>query len=174
ELIMRGPVMMLGYHNMPTETANAIRDGWLHTGDIAYMDDDGYFFIVDRKKDMVLVGGFNAYPATVEKTLLEHPAVLEAGVAGIPHPVKEGQEALKAWVVVKPEQSVTQEELVAFCEERLAHYEVPRRIEFVSEIPKTFVGKILRRELVKQELEEAAKRVESPKKSETDTEPEAV
>ncbi len=153
ELVIRGPVMMTGYHNMPTETANAIRDGWLYTGDIARMDEEGYFYIVDRKKDMVLIGGFNVYPNNVEKVLKEHEAVAEVGVAGIPHPEKEGQEALKAWVVLAPGKQVTAEELIAYCEARLASYEVPRRIEFIDALPKTTVGKILRRELVKMEAE---------------------
>lgn len=155
ELVLRGPVMMTGYHNMPTETANAIRDGWLFTGDIARMDDDGYFYIVDRKKDMVLIGGFNVYPNLIEKTIKDHPAVSEVAVAGIPHPEKEGQEALKAWVVLEPDAQLTQEELSAFCKERLAQYEIPRRISFIDELPKTAVGKILRRELVQMEADSA-------------------
>jgi long-chain acyl-CoA synthetase len=155
ELIMRGPVMMTGYHNMPTETANTLRDGWLYTGDIARMDDDGYFYIVDRKKDMVLIGGFNVYPTQVEKVIKEHPDVVEVAVAGIPHPEKEGQEALKAWIVKKPDSALTIEELLKHCEQKLAKYEIPRRMEFVAELPKTAVGKILRRELVKQETAEA-------------------
>jgi long-chain acyl-CoA synthetase len=159
ELVMRGPVMMTGYHNMPTETANALRDidadgrPWLFTGDIARMDEEGYFYIVDRKKDMVLIGGFNVYPTNIEKVLMDHPAVAEAAVAGIPHPEREGQEALKAWVVLKPEASVTREELLEHCSKKLAQYEMPRRIEFLPELPKTAVGKILRRELVKMEIE---------------------
>ena len=155
ELVLRGPAMMTGYHNQPTETANTLRDGWLHTGDIAMMDEDGYFFIVDRKKDMVLIGGFNVYPNSVEKKLMDHPAVVDAGVAGIPHPQKAGQEALKAWVVLAEGESATTEELVEYCSEQLAPYEVPRRIQFVKELPKTSVGKILRRELVKMEAAEA-------------------
>jgi long-chain acyl-CoA synthetase len=155
ELIVRGPVMMTGYHNMPTETANAIRDSWLYTGDIAYMDEDGYFFIVDRKKDMVLIGGFNVYPNNIEKTLMSHEAVAEAAVAGVPHPDKPGQEALKAWVVLKPEAEITSEALREWAATRLAPYEVPRRIDFVKELPKTAVGKILRRELVRMEAESA-------------------
>ena len=159
ELCMAGPQLMKGYHGMPTETANVLRtdaDGkmWLYTGDIARMDEDGYFYIVDRKKDMVLVGGFNVYPRAVEDVLNEHPAILEVGVAGIPHPTKEGQESLKAWVVRKPEASITIEELIAFAEEKLARYEVPTRISFVKELPRSTVGKILRRELVQQELSE--------------------
>jgi len=155
ELVMHGPNLMQGYHKMPTETANALREQngkkWLFTGDIARMDEDGYFYIVDRKKDMALIGGFNVYPAEVEDTLKSHEAVLEVGVAAIPHPEKVGQEALKAWVVKKPGMEVTKEELIKHCEERLAAYSVPRRIEFLDELPKSAVGKTLRRELVRLE-----------------------
>lgn len=160
ELIMRGPMLMRGYHGMPTETANALREGpdgkvWLYTGDIARMDEDGYFYIVDRKKDMALIGGFNVYPRNVEDVLMEHPAVQEVGVAAIPHPdpTKVGQESLKAWVVVKPGQSVTAEQLVEFAQQKLARYEIPSRFEFVDSLPRTTVGKILRRELARMEIE---------------------
>jgi long-chain acyl-CoA synthetase len=160
ELLMYGPQLMRGYHGMPTETANALREGpdgkkWLYTGDIARMDEDGYFYIVDRKKDMALIGGFNVYPRNVEDVLMEHPAVKEVGVAAIPHPdpQKVGQEALKAWVVVKEDQTLTADELIAFAGERLARFEIPRRIEFVTDLPRTTVGKILRRELAQMELE---------------------
>lgn len=158
ELLMSGPQLMLGYHGMPTETANALRekDGrtWLYTGDIARMDEDGYFYIVDRKKDMALIGGFNVYPNNVEKVLMEHKAVLEAGVAAIPHPEKEGQEALKAWVVLRPGAQVTEKELIDFAAQHLARYEVPTRFSFVDALPKTNVGKTLRRELVQMEMNE--------------------
>jgi long-chain acyl-CoA synthetase len=157
ELLMHGPNLMLGYHGMPTETANSLRekDGkvWLYTGDIARMDEDGYFYIVDRKKDMALIGGFNVYPTSVEDAIKSHNAVLEVGVAAIPHPEKEGQEALKAWVVVKPDHSLTEEELISFLDDKLAKYEIPRRISFIDELPKTAVGKTLRRELVRMETE---------------------
>lgn len=157
EIIISGPQLMKGYHKMPTETANALRelDGqtWLYTGDIAYMDEDGYFYIVDRKKDMALIGGFNVYPNAVEKVIKQHPAVLEVGVAAIPHPEKEGQEALKAWVVLREGQSATEKELISYCSEHLAPYEVPRRFGFIDELPKSAVGKTLRRELVRLELE---------------------
>lgn len=157
ELLMAGPNVMLGYHKMPTETANSLRekDGkvWLYTGDIARMDEDGYFYIVDRKKDMALIGGFNVYPAEVENALKSHPAVLEVGVAAIPHPDRPGQEALKAWVVLKPDQNATAEELMAFCEDKLVAYSIPRRIAFIDELPKSTVGKTLRRELVRLEQE---------------------
>ncbi|MGB7338174.1 MAG: long-chain fatty acid--CoA ligase [Phototrophicaceae bacterium] len=157
ELAMAGPNVMLGYHKMPTETKNVLRekDGitWLFTGDIARMDEDGYFYIVDRKKDMALIGGFNVYPTEVEDVLKSHPAVLEVGVAAIPHPEKEGQEALKAWVVLKPEASATDSELIEFCKDKLAPYSIPRRISFIDELPKSAIGKTLRRELIRLETE---------------------
>ncbi len=161
ELVVAGPNIMEGYHKMPTETANALREHngkrWLYTGDIARMDEDGYFYIVDRKKDMALIGGFNVYPANVEEVLKSHPAVFEVGVAAIPHPEKEGQEALKAWVVLHPGAQATADELIEFCSRKLAAYEVPRRISFIAELPKTTVGKTLRRELIRMEMEEAQK-----------------
>jgi long-chain acyl-CoA synthetase len=160
ELLMHGPQLMRGYYGMPTETANALREGpdgkkWLYTGDIARMDDDGYFYIVDRKKDIALIGGFNVYPRNVEDVLMEHPAVQEVGVAAIPHPDpdKVGQEALKAWVVLKPGQTLTVEDLVTFARQKLAPYETPTRITFATELPRTTVGKILRRELARMEIE---------------------
>jgi long-chain acyl-CoA synthetase len=158
ELLMSGPQLMIGYHGMPTETANALREHggrrWLYTGDIARMDEDGYFYIVDRKKDMAIIGGFNVYPNNVEKVLISHPAVLEVGVAAVPHAAKDGQESLKAWVVLRPGQSVTHDELIAFASERLARYEVPTRFTFIDALPKTNVGKTLRRELVQMEMTE--------------------
>lgn len=158
ELLMAGPQIMTGYHNMPQETANTLRqiDGrtWLATGDIARMDDDGYFYIVDRKKDMALIGGFNVYPNNVEKVLSTHPAVLEAGVAAVPHPEKAGMEALKAWIVLRPGQEVSADELVNFASKHLARYEVPTRFAFIETLPKTTVGKTLRRELVQMDLDE--------------------
>jgi long-chain acyl-CoA synthetase len=161
ELIMTGPQLMVGYHGMPTETANVLReiDGrpWLYTGDIARMDEDGYFYIVDRKKDMALIGGFNVYPNNIEKVISSHPAVLEVGVAAIPHPDKVGQEALKAWVVLRPGQTVSEKELTEHCAKSLAPYEVPTRFGFTQELPKTTVGKTLRRELVQMEMAEREK-----------------
>jgi long-chain acyl-CoA synthetase len=141
---------------MPTETANALReiDGkhWLYSGDIGRMDEDGYFYIVDRKKDMALIGGYNVYPNNVEKVLKNHPAILEVGVAAIPHPERKGEEALKAWIVLKPDAHVTEQDLIEHCEKYLAGYEVPRRYAFIQELPKTMVGKTLRRELVQMEM----------------------
>jgi long-chain acyl-CoA synthetase len=151
ELVLKGPQVMKGYHNMPTETANAIRDGWLFTGDIAYMDEDGYFYIVDRKKELIKPGGFQVWPREVEEVISGNPAVLEVGVAGIPDP--DSGEAVKAWVVVKPGQTLTAEEVIEWCKKDLAGYKVPKQVEFRDELPKTTVGKILRRELVKQHKE---------------------
>jgi long-chain acyl-CoA synthetase len=159
ELLMAGPQLMLHYHNMPEETAKVLRQHngktWLYTGDIAKMDADGYFYIVDRKKDMALIGGYNVYPNNVEKILKDHPAVLEVGVAAIPHPDPErvGQEALKAWVVLQPGTSVAEQELIDFAAKSLPPYSVPRRIAFIAELPKSAVGKTLRRELVRMETE---------------------
>ncbi len=153
ELLMAGPNVMVGYHGMLEETQQVLRerDGkrWLYTGDIARMDDDGYFYIVDRKKDMALIGGFNVYPTTVENAISAHEAVLEVGVAAIPHPERAGQEALKAWIVRKPGAQLTTEQVIDFLEDKLAPYEIPRRIAFIDELPKTAVGKTLRRELAK-------------------------
>jgi long-chain acyl-CoA synthetase len=148
ELIIKGPQVMKGYHNMPTETANALRDGWLFTGDIAYMDEDGFFYIVDRKKELIKPSGFQVWPREVEEVICGHPSVLEVGVAGIPDP--DSGEAVKAWVVVKEGQSLTADEVIAWCKKDMAGYKVPKQVEFRDELPKTTVGKILRRELVKE------------------------
>ena len=158
EIVLTGPQVMKGYHNMPTETANSLRqlkDGktWLFTGDIARMDEDGYFYIVDRKKELIKPGGFQVWPREVEEAIMDHPKVLEVGVGGIPDP-KSG-ETVKAWVVVKPGETATEDEIKDFCKERLAPYKVPRYVEFRKELPKTTVGKILRRELVRQHKEAA-------------------
>ncbi|MGD9405489.1 MAG: long-chain fatty acid--CoA ligase, partial [Anaerolineae bacterium] len=129
ELCLRGPQVMKGYWNMPTETANSLRDGWLHTGDIARMDTDGFFQIVDRKKDMILgTGGYNIYPREVEDVLYEHPKVLEATVAGVPVG-KERGERVKAYVVLKPGQTATEEEMIEYCRDNMAYYKVPKFVE---------------------------------------------
>ncbi len=159
ELIIKSPSIMKGYHNMPTETANTVRDGWLYTGDIAYMDDDGYFYIVDRKKEMIKPSGFQVWPREVEEALAENPKILEVGVAGIPDAFRG--ETVKAWVVLKPEQAATVEELQDWCRDRLAPFKVPTQIEFRDELPKTTVGKILRRELVRQDKEQVESEAES-------------
>jgi long-chain acyl-CoA synthetase len=157
ELVVRGPQVMKGYHNMPTETANTLRDlgyggaPWLFTGDIARMDEDGYFYIVDRKKELIKPGGYQVWPREVEEVIATHPKVMDVGVAGIPDPYRG--ETVKAWVVLKPGETLTEEEIRAFCKERLAAYKVPTHVEFRTELPKTTVGKILRRELVRQHKE---------------------
>lgn len=154
ELVIRGPQVMKGYHNMTTETNNALRDGWLYTGDIARMDQDGYFYIIDRKKEMIKPGGYQVWPREVEEAIMEHPKVMEVGVAGVPDPYRG--ETVKAWVVCKPGEIMSEDDLKAFCKERLAPFKVPSIVEFRSELPKTTVGKILRRELVRQEKENTA------------------
>lgn len=156
EVALHGPQVMKGYHNMPTETANSLRqlkDGktWLFTGDIARMDEDGYFYIVDRKKELIKPGGFQVWPREVEEAISAHPKVLEVGVGGVPDPNRG--ETVKAWIVTKPGETLTVEELKAFCKEHLAPYKVPTHYEFRTELPKTTVGKILRRELVRQHKE---------------------
>jgi long-chain acyl-CoA synthetase len=156
EIVIHGPQVFKGYHTMPTETTNALRklkDGqlWLFTGDIAQMDEDGYFYIVDRKKELIKPGGYQVWPREVEEVLAANPKILEVGVAGIPDPYRG--ETVKAWIVLKPGETVTEEELKAFCKERLAAYKVPTHYEFRSELPRTTVGKILRRELVRQHKE---------------------
>ena len=135
----------LGYWNKPEETAAAIRNGWLHTGDVGHMDDDGYIYITDRKKDLIIRGGENIYPKEIENILYMHPEVLEAGVIGIPDPVYG--EAVKAFVALKEPGAATEEELLAFCREQLPAYKRPKAIQFLESLPKSAVGKILRREL---------------------------
>jgi len=158
ELIIRGPQVMKGYWNMPEETAIALREGWLYTGDIARMDDEGYFQIVDRKKDMIIAGGFNIYPRDVEEVLYEHPKVKEAVVAGIPDPYRG--ETVKAYIILKEGETVTEEEIIEFCKGKMAKYKVPRAVEFRTELPKTIVGKILRRMLVEEEQKKLQKKGE--------------
>ena len=151
ELAIRSPNVMRGYHNMPTETANSLRKGWLFTGDIARMDADGYFYIVDRKKELIKPGGFQVWPREVEEEIAKNPKVLDVGVAGIPDAYRG--ETVKAWVVVRPGETLTEEEVKAWCKERMAVFKVPTQVEFRAELPKTTVGKILRRELVRQDKE---------------------
>jgi long-chain acyl-CoA synthetase len=149
ELVVRGPQVMKGYYNNPAETRLAIDpDGWLHTGDIATMDADGYFSIVDRKKDLIIAGGYNIVPREVEEVLFTHPKVLEAAVVGVPDP-KRG-ETVKAVVVLKAGETATPDELRAFCKERLAPYKVPALVEFAPSLPRTQAGKVLRRVLAEE------------------------
>jgi long-chain acyl-CoA synthetase len=152
ELELKGPQMMKGYWNNEKETSQVLRDGWLLTGDIARMDEDGYFFIVDRKKDLISVGGMKVYPREVEEVLFEHPSVKEAAVVGYPHPYMG--ETVKAFIVLKDPASKdrAQEDITAFCRDRLAKFKVPHEYEFVDELPKTLVGKVLRRKLREQSV----------------------
>jgi len=153
EICISGPQLMEGYWNRPDETANVLRrhadaDGtrvWLHTGDLGYLDEDGYVFIVDRKKDMIKTSGYQVWPREVEEVLAAHPAVAEVGVAGVADPVKG--EVVHAWVVLRAGQTATEQDLRAYCRERLAPYKVPARVEFRADLPKTMVGKVLRRAL---------------------------
>ncbi len=151
ELLIKGPQVMLGYKGKPEETADTLRDGWIYTGDIATMDEDGYFYIVDRKKDMIISGGFNVYPRDIDEVFYEHPKVQEACSIGIPHPTRG--ESVKVFVVLKEGEAATQEELLAYCKTKLAAYKLPTEIEFRRELPKTNVGKILRKQLRAEELE---------------------
>jgi long-chain acyl-CoA synthetase len=157
ELMFQGPMVMEGYYGNPTATQQAIEtDGWLHTGDVATMDEYGYFTIVDRKKDMILTAGFNIYPAELERVLCMHPAVALAAVAGIPDEVKG--ELAKAYVVLRPGSAVSKSELVQFCREHLASYKVPRALQFVDDVPKTSTGKVMRRSL--REIDDGTRVVE--------------
>jgi len=155
EIIIKGPQIMKGYWNLPTETANALRvgpdgqPGWFYSGDIGYMDKDGYFHIADRKKDIIIAGGYNIYPADVEAVLFEHPGVKEAAVIGVPH--ERRGETVKAFIVLKEGETATGEEIIAFCRERMAAYRVPRIVEFRTDLPKSIIGKVLRRELREEE-----------------------
>lgn len=151
ELLIKGPQVMKGYWNRPEETAEALRDGWLYTGDIARMDDDGYFYIVDRKKDMVITGGYNVYPREVDEVLFEHPAVAEAVSIGKADPYFG--EVIKSYLVLREGESVSAEEIIEFCRKKLAKFKVPREIEFRTELPKSAIGKVLRRTLAEEEKE---------------------
>ncbi|KZR58292.1 long-chain-fatty-acid--CoA ligase [Pseudobacillus badius] len=149
EVVVKGPQVMKGYWNRPEETEMTFKDGWLLTGDVGYMDENGYFFVVDRKKDMILAGGYNIYPREVEEVLYEHPSIQEAVVVGVPDAYRG--ETVKAYIVLKEGHSVTEEELNLFARAQLAAYKVPRIYEFRTELPKTAVGKILRRALIDEE-----------------------
>jgi long-chain acyl-CoA synthetase len=155
ELILRGPQLMDGYWNRPDETAKTLRNGWLYTGDIATIDSDGYYAIVDRKKEMIIVSGFNVYPREVEEALATHPAVMDSAAIGKPHPIK-GEE-VKAFVVLKPGQTATAEELIAHSRTQLAPFKVPHEIEFRDSLPKTLIGKTLRRQLAEEDRKKREK-----------------
>ena len=150
ELVITAPQVMKGYWNRPEETARTIRDGWLYTGDIAYMDEEGYFYIVDRKKDLIIVGGYNVYPREIDEVLHTHPKIREAVTVGVNH--RSRGETVKAYIVPEEGANLTVPEVVAFCRQKLASFKVPRLIEFREELPKTMVGKVLRRILREEEL----------------------
>jgi long-chain acyl-CoA synthetase len=156
ELLIKGPQVMQGYWQKPEASAETLANGWLHTGDIATMDEDGFFFIVDRKKDMIISGGYNIYPRDIEEVFYMHPKVMEATAIGIPHATRG--EAVKVFVVLKPGQTATQEEMIAFCGDKLAKYKWPTEIEFRTELPKTNVGKILKKTLREEEMKKRAAR----------------
>lgn len=150
ELVIKGPQVMQGYWNRPEATAETIVDDWLHTGDIAKMDEEGYFYIVDRKKDMIISGGYNVYPRDIEEVFFEHPKVVEASAIGIPHHSRG--EAVKVFIVLKEGETADQDEMIAYCQEKLAKFKWPTEIEFRDELPKTNVGKILKKDLREEEM----------------------
>src|SRR5213596_609625 len=154
ELAVRGRQVLKGYWHQPEETATVLRDGWLLTGDLARMDEDGYLYIVDRKKDMILCSGYNVYPREVEEVLFMHPAVAQAAAIGVPDPYRG--ESVKAFVVLKAGTTAPADEIIAFCRERLAPFKVPKQVEFTNELPISLVGKVLRRELRERELAKAS------------------
>lgn len=149
EIIMKGPLIMKEYWNNPEETANQLRDGWLYTGDIAMVDEEGYMFIVDRKKDMIIAGGFNIYPREIDEVLYQHPKVMDAVAVGIPHEYRG--ETIKAYVVLKPGQTATEDEIMDFCKQKLAAYKTPKLVEFRDALPKSIIGKVLRKALREEE-----------------------
>jgi long-chain acyl-CoA synthetase len=145
EIGVRGPNVMLGYYRMAEETAHTLRGGWLHTGDVGRLDEDGYLYIVERKKDLIIRGGLNVYPREVEEVLYAHPGVAEAAVVGVPDPLM-GEEAC-AFVVLRPGAAAAPEALIVFCQERLAKFKCPKQVRLVEALPKSPIGKILRKEL---------------------------
>jgi len=149
ELIVKGPLVMQEYWQNPEKTAAELKDGWLYTGDIATMDKEGYFFIVDRKKDMIIAGGYNIYPRDIDEVLYQHPKVADAISVGIPHEYRG--ETVKAYIVLKPGETATEQEIIDFCKQKLAVYKVPKMVEFRTELPKSAVGKILRKVLREEE-----------------------
>jgi long-chain acyl-CoA synthetase len=159
ELVVKGPQVMKGYWNNPDETAHALRGGWLHTGDIAKMDEEGYFFIVDRIKDMIKTVGENVYPREVEEVLFTHPKVKDVVVVGLPEEFKG--EKIKAYIVLKEGVTATKEEIIQYCREQLSKFKVPKEVEFRDQLPKTLVGKVLRRVLRDEEMKKV--RAQHPK-----------
>src|SRR5205085_2272277 len=159
ELAVRGPQVMQGYWNRPDDSAQVLRNGWLFTGDVACQAPDGFFTIVDRKKDMIITGGMNVYPRDVEEPLYEHPKVREAVAVGIPD--ERWGEAVKVYIVLRDGQTATEQQILDYCHARMARYKVPKFVEFRTDLPKTMVGKILRRELIREEADLQATRLAS-------------
>jgi long-chain acyl-CoA synthetase len=153
ELVIRGPQVMRGYYNRPDATADVLRNGWLYTGDIATMDEEGYFYIVDRKKDLIISGGYNIYPREIDEVLHSHPLIKEAVSVGIPHEARG--EIVKAFVVPHEGATLSRSDVISFCREKLANFKVPRQVEFRNDLPKTMVGKVLRRALREEEMAKA-------------------
>ena len=150
ELVIKGPQIMMGYYKRPEETAHVLKDGWFYTGDISVLDDDGYLSIVDRKKDMIIAGGYNIYPIELDDVLMGHPKVLEACTIGVPDEYRG--ETVKAFIVTKEGETLAEEEIIRYCKAHLAAYKVPKMFEFIKELPKSAVGKVLRRKLKEMEL----------------------
>ena len=150
EIRLRGPMFTRGYRNRPEDNKQSIRNGWLYTGDIGYYDEDGYLFLVDRKKEMLIVGGFNVYPREIDELLFKHPAILEAATLGVPDSFSG--EAVKAFIVLRPNKKLTAEEFQDYCRTSLVKYKVPTKIEFVEALPRTGVGKINKMELKKRSV----------------------
>ncbi len=151
EIVFQGPQVMKGYLNMPDETAKALKGGWLHSGDIGKMDEDGYFYVVDRKKDIIISGGYNVYPLEIERVYDEHPKIAEAAAIGVPHPTRGEQ--VKLMLVLKEGESATEEEMIKYCSDKLAKYKWPTIVEFRSELPKSVIGKILKHVLREEEID---------------------
>ncbi len=161
ELVVKGPQVMKGYYNRPSDTADVLRNGWLYTGDVGYMDEEGYFFIVDRKKDLIISSGYNIYPREIDEVLYAHPKIKEAVAVGIPHPTRG--EIVKVYVVLEDGEAMKRGEVIAYCRGKLASFKVPRQVEFRDELPKTMVGKVLRRALRDEEEQKTAEAAPSPK-----------
>ncbi len=155
EILLKGPQLTQGYYKKPEETENAIRDGWFYTGDIGYMDEEGYLFISDRKKEMIIAGGYNIYPREIDEVLFEHPKIQEAAAVGIPDPYRG--ETVKAFIVTKEGETLTEDEVISLCREKLAAYKVPKLVEFMDDLPKSTVGKVMRRKLKEMDMERTKK-----------------
>jgi len=156
EILLKGPQQMKGYFNRPDETSASLKDGFFCTGDIGYMDEEGYLYVVDRKKDMIIAGGFNIYPREIDEVLYEHPKIQDACAVGLPDPYRG--ETVKAYIVLKDGQSMTEEEVIAYCLEKMTPYKVPRLIEFMDDLPKSAIGKVMRRELRDMEMARTAEK----------------